>query len=49
MLVQQWPDLDVLLTATLWLLMVKFTKTPLWNSLNADSEVFFMPRIEGAK
>ena len=48
MLVQQWPDLDVLLDRYAVAIDGQIYQDAFMEPLNADSEVFFMPRIEGA-
>lgn len=47
MLVQQWPDLDVLLDRYAVAIDGQIYQDAFMEPLNANSEVFFMPRIEG--
>lgn len=47
MLVQQWPDLDALLDRYAVAIDGQIYQDAFMEPLNADSEVFFMPRIEG--
>jgi len=47
LLVQQWPDLDALLDRYAVAIDGQIYQDAFMEPLNADSEVFFMPRIEG--
>ena len=47
LLVKQWPNLDALLDRYAVAIDGQIYQDAFMEPLNADSEVFFMPRIEG--